>query len=41
MSAANTAFDQVSKATKQAVEMAEVNMSAAAKGNARSAKKAA
>ncbi len=41
MSAANTAFDQVSKATKQAAEMAEANMSAAAKGNSRSAKKAA
>lgn len=41
MSAANTAFDQVSKATKQAVEMAEANMTAASKGNARSGKKAA
>ena len=41
VSATNSAFDQVSKATKQAVEMAEANMSAAAKGNGRSAKKAA
>ena len=31
VSAANTAFDQVSKATKQAVEVAEANMAAAAK----------
>ncbi|MCC7060205.1 MAG: TIGR01841 family phasin [Burkholderiaceae bacterium] len=31
VSAANTAFDQVSKATKQAVELAEANISAAAK----------
>jgi phasin family protein len=31
VSAANTAFDQVNKATKQAVEVAEANMAAAAK----------
>lgn len=31
VSAANTAFDQVNKATKQAVELAEANMAAAAK----------
>jgi hypothetical protein len=31
VSAANSAFDQVSKATKQAVEVAEANMAAAAK----------
>ncbi len=31
VTAANTAFDQVSKATKQAVEVAEANMAAAAK----------
>lgn len=31
VSAANSAFDQVSKATKQAVELAEANISAAAK----------
>lgn len=42
VSAANTAFDQVSRATKQAVEMAEANMAAASKTvNARSSKKAA
>lgn len=44
VSAANTAYDQVNKATKQVVEMAEANMSAATKtatvGAAR-AKKAA
>jgi len=34
VSAANTAFDQVSKATKQAVEVAEANMAAAAKSTA-------
>ena len=31
VSAANNAFDQVNKATKQAVEMAEANMIAASK----------
>lgn len=42
VSAANTAFDQVSRATKQAVEMAEANMAAASKTvNSRPAKKAA
>ncbi|MFO1300953.1 MAG: TIGR01841 family phasin [Burkholderiaceae bacterium] len=34
VSAANSAFDQVSKATKQAVEVAEANMAAAAKSTA-------
>ena len=34
VSAANSAFDQVSKATKQAVEVAEANMAAAAKTTA-------
>ena len=37
VSAANTAFDQVSRATKQAVEMAEANMVAATKANGRPA----
>ncbi|MEN9772957.1 MAG: hypothetical protein RL322_27 [Pseudomonadota bacterium] len=37
VSAANTAFDQVSRATKQVVEMAEANMAAAAKTNAKPA----
>jgi hypothetical protein len=42
VSAANTAFDQVSRATKQVVEMAEANVVAASKSvNARTAKKAA
>ena len=45
VSAANTAFDQVNKATKQVVEMAEANIVAAGKtavnGAARAAKKAA
>lgn len=42
MSAANTAFDQVSRATKQVVEMAEANVVAASKSaTARTAKKAA
>ncbi|HWS74414.1 MAG TPA: phasin family protein [Quisquiliibacterium sp.] len=43
MNAANNAFDQVNKATKQAVEMAEQNMAAATKTAARpaAAKKAA
>jgi hypothetical protein len=31
VTAANSAFDQVNKATKQAVEMAEANMAAATK----------
>ena len=34
VSAANSAFDQISKATKQAVEVAEANMAAAAKTTA-------
>jgi len=45
VSAANTAFDQVNKATKQVVEMAEANMAAAGKtavaAAPRAAKKAA
>lgn len=41
VSAANTAFDQVSRATKQAVEMTEANLAAATKGAARPTKKAA
>lgn len=43
VSAANNAFDQVNKATKQAVELAEQNMAAATKTAARpaAAKKAA
>jgi hypothetical protein len=42
VSAANTAFDQVSRATKQVVEMAEANVVAASKSvSARTAKKAA
>jgi len=44
VSAANTAFDQVNKATKQVVEMAEANIAAAGKtaaNGARAAKKAA
>lgn len=45
VSAANTAYDQVNKATKQVVELAEANMVAAGKtaanGAARAAKKAA
>ncbi len=42
VSAANTAFDQVSRATKQVVEMAEANVAAASKSAAsRTAKKAA
>ncbi len=40
VSASNSAFDQVTKATKQAVELAEANFAAAAKAPAR-AKKAA
>lgn len=40
MSAANSAFDQVNKATKQVVEMAEANFSAASKAG-RPGKKAA
>lgn len=35
VTAANTAWDQVNKATKQAVEMAEANMAAASKTGAR------
>lgn len=42
VSTANSAFDQVSKATKQVVELAEANIAAAAKSTpARAAKKAA
>lgn len=42
VSTANSAFDQVSKATKQVVELAEANMAAAAKSTpVRAAKKAA
>jgi len=42
VSAANTAFDQVSRATKQVVEMAEANVAAASKTvSPRAAKKAA
>ena len=41
VSAANTAYDQVNKATKQVVEMAEANMSAAAKTGRAAGKKAA
>ncbi|MFM8546494.1 MAG: TIGR01841 family phasin [Betaproteobacteria bacterium] len=42
VSAANTAFDQVSRATKQAVEMAEANIAAASKTvSTRTSKKAA
>ncbi len=41
VSAANTAFDQVSKATKQAVEVAEANIAAAAKTTSGRARKAA
>jgi phasin family protein len=37
VSAANTAFDQVSRATKQVVEMAEANIATAAKTNGRPA----
>ncbi len=40
VTAANTAYEQVNKATKQAVEVAEANLAAAAK-TARPAKKAA
>lgn len=42
VSAANTAFDQVSRATKQVVEMTEANVAAASKSaTVRTAKKAA
>lgn len=41
MSAANSAYDQVNKATKQAVEMAEANVAAAAKTGRAGSKKAA
>jgi phasin family protein len=37
VSAANTAFDQVSRATKQVVEMAEANIASATKTNGRPA----
>lgn len=40
VTAANTAYDQVSKATKQAVEMAEANISAASKATPRMVRKA-
>ncbi len=41
VSAANTAYDQVNKATKQVVDMAEANMAAAAKTGRAAGKKAA
>lgn len=41
MSAANSAYDQVNKATKQAVEMAEANVAAATKAGRAGSKKAA
>jgi phasin family protein len=42
VSSANTAFDQVSKATKQVVELAEANLTAAAKSSpVRASRKAA
>lgn len=41
VSAANNAFDQVNKATRQAVEMAEANMAAASKAAAPRARKVA
>ena len=41
MSAANNAYEQVNKATKQAVEVAEANMAAAAKSARPVVKKAA
>ncbi len=41
MSAANTAYDQVNKATKQAVELAETNVAAATKTGRAGSKKAA
>ena len=40
VTAANSAFDQVNKATKQAVELAEANMAAAAKAAPRARKSA-
>ncbi|MBP6817548.1 MAG: phasin family protein, partial [Burkholderiaceae bacterium] len=41
VSAANNAYEQVNKATKQAVEVAEANMAAAAKSARPVVKKAA
>ncbi len=41
LSAANTAFEQVNKATKQAVELAEANIAAASKIAPRAARKSA
>ena len=41
MTAANSAYDQVNKATKQAVEMAEANVAAATKAGRAGSKKAA
>ena len=41
VSAANTAFDQVQKATKQAVEAAEANLTAATKATRPASRKAA
>jgi len=41
VSATNTAFDQVSRATKQVAEMAEANIAAATKANGRPAAAAA
>lgn len=41
VSAANTAFDQVNKATRQAVEMAEANFASVAKTSRPASKKAA
>jgi phasin family protein len=41
VSAANTAYDQVNKATKQVVEIAEANIAAATKNNGRAAGKKA
>ena len=41
MTAANSAYDQVNKATKQAVEVAEANIAAAAKSTRPAARKAA
>jgi phasin family protein len=41
MSAANSAYDQVNKVTKQAVEMAEANVAAATKAGRAGSKKAA
>jgi len=41
VTAANTAYDQVNKATKQAVEMAEANLASVAKTARPASKKAA